>query len=40
MEGYAYEVNNLAPHAVENQGSTDRIHLMFEVYEEAGLVTA
>lgn len=34
-EGYAYEVNNLAPHAVENKGSTDRIHLIFEVFDGA-----
>lgn len=34
-EGLAYEVNNLAPHSVENPGSTDRIHLIFEVFDEA-----
>jgi hypothetical protein len=31
-EGRVYEVNNLAPHAVENRGSQDRIHLIFEVF--------
>jgi len=34
-EGHAYEVNNLAPHAVENIGPTDRIHLIFEVFDPA-----
>lgn len=29
-EGRAYEVNNSAKHAVANNGSTDRIHLIFE----------
>ena len=33
-EGRAYEVNNIAPHAVENRGTTDRIHLIFEVFEQ------
>jgi hypothetical protein len=33
--GQAYEVNNLAPHSVENLGSTDRIHLIFEVFDQA-----
>ena len=33
-EGRAYEVNNLAPHAVENLGRTDRIHLIFEVFDQ------
>jgi hypothetical protein len=33
--GQAYEVNNLAPHAVENAGTTPRIHLIFEYYEAA-----
>lgn len=33
-EGVAYEVNNLAPHSVENTGETDRIHLIFEVFDE------
>jgi hypothetical protein len=32
-EGRAYEVNNLAPHAVKNSGVIDRIHLIFEVFE-------
>lgn len=31
--GRAYEVNNIAPHSVHNDGSTDRIHLIFEVCE-------
>ena len=33
-QGRAYEVNNLAPHAVENLGLTDRIHLIFEVFDQ------
>jgi hypothetical protein len=33
-EGVAYEVNNLAPHSVENTGETDRIHLIFELFDE------
>ncbi|NNE99292.1 MAG: aspartyl beta-hydroxylase [Pyrinomonadaceae bacterium] len=32
-EGKAYEVNNLVPHAVENLGAEDRIHLIFEVFD-------
>jgi hypothetical protein len=31
--GIAYEVNNLATHGVENAGETDRIHLIFEVFD-------
>ncbi len=34
-EGEAYEVNNLAPHSVENRGDADRIHLIFEVFDIA-----
>lgn len=33
--GQAYEVNNIAPHSVRNDGSVDRIHLIFEVYDGA-----
>lgn len=33
-EGVAYEVNNIVPHSAENAGSTDRIHLIFEVFDE------
>lgn len=33
--GRAYEVNNIAPHGVENKGSQDRIHLIFEHYDAA-----
>jgi hypothetical protein len=40
MEGYAYEVNNLAPHGVENHGSVDRIHLIFEVFDQAERVSS
>ena len=29
----AVEVNNLGPHAVRNDGPTDRIHLIFEYYD-------
>jgi hypothetical protein len=32
-EGQAFEVNNLGTHAVRNDGSTDRIHLIFEYYD-------
>lgn len=32
-EGEAVEVNNMAVHAVENRGSTDRVHLIFEYYD-------
>ena len=32
-EGEAVEVNNLGVHGVENRGSTDRIHLIFEYYD-------
>ncbi|MES2859547.1 MAG: aspartyl/asparaginyl beta-hydroxylase domain-containing protein [Pseudomonadota bacterium] len=31
--GEAVEVNNLGPHAVHNEGETDRIHLIFEYYD-------
>lgn len=32
-EGQAVEVNNLGPHAVQNNGDTNRIHLIFEYYD-------
>lgn len=32
-EGEAVEVNNMTVHAVENRGSSDRIHLIFEYYD-------
>lgn len=32
-EGCAVEVNNLGLHAVQNDGDTDRIHLIFEYYD-------
>lgn len=31
--GHAVEVNNMAVHAVKNDGATDRIHLIFEYYD-------
>jgi hypothetical protein len=34
--GRAWEVNNLVPHGGFNGGRTDRIHLVFEVFEGAG----
>ena len=34
--GYAFEVNNLAPHGAFNGGGQDRIHFIFEVREGAG----
>lgn len=35
--GRAYEVNNIDRHAAQNDGDEDRIHLIFEVFEGAGL---
>jgi len=32
-EGEAVEVNNMGLHAVENRGTTDRVHLIFEYYD-------
>ena len=32
-EGEAVEVSNMAVHAVENNGDSDRIHLIFEYYD-------
>lgn len=32
-EGEAVEVGNMAVHAVENAGASDRIHLIFEYYD-------
>jgi hypothetical protein len=34
MEGCGYEVNNNTYHWAENNGDTDRIHLIFEYYNE------
>lgn len=31
--GHAVEVNNLGPHAVRNEGNSDRIHLIFEYFD-------
>ncbi len=33
VEGEAVEVNNMATHAVANDGDSDRIHLIFEYYD-------
>jgi hypothetical protein len=33
-EGEAAEVNNMGVHAVRNAGDTDRIHLIFEYYDQ------
>jgi hypothetical protein len=33
--GHAYEVNNVKPHGVENPTDVDRIHLIFEVFDDA-----
>ncbi|MEP5152711.1 aspartyl/asparaginyl beta-hydroxylase domain-containing protein, partial [Planktotalea sp.] len=33
--GRAYEVNNIAPHGVQNTGDEDRIHLIFEFFDAA-----
>jgi hypothetical protein len=32
-EGEAVEVNNMGPHAVRNEGTSERIHLIFEYYD-------
>lgn len=34
--GRAFEVNNLVPHGAFNGGASDRIHLIFEVFEGSG----
>jgi len=34
VEGYGYEVNNNTYHWAENNGDKDRIHLIFEYYNE------
>jgi hypothetical protein len=39
-EGEAFEVNNMGVHAVENNGDSDRIHLIFEYYDIDQPVTA
>ena len=39
-EGFAYEVNNLRKHAAVNNGSTDRIHLIFEYYDKRAYLQA
>lgn len=36
--GHAWEINNMAPHGAVNRGKTDRIHLIFEVFDGAGIV--
>ncbi len=33
-EGNAYEVNNVARHGVRNEGDSDRIHLIFEYFDD------
>jgi len=33
LVGEAYEVNNAKPHKVENDGDSDRLHLIFELYD-------
>lgn len=35
-EGKAYEINNKAPHSVVNNGTTPRIHLLFDMYIPKG----
>jgi len=32
-EGEAYELNNMGTHAVRNEGTTNRIHLIFEYFD-------
>lgn len=36
-QGMAYEVNNIVPHGVLNEGDQDRIHLIFEVFNNQSL---
>ncbi|MEI9993805.1 MAG: aspartyl/asparaginyl beta-hydroxylase domain-containing protein [Rhizomicrobium sp.] len=33
--GHAYELNNVVPHAVRNDGAADRVHLIFEMFDRA-----
>ena len=33
--GHAYEVNNVTEHGVTNDGSQDRVHFIFEVFDRA-----
>ena len=33
--GLAYELNNIRPHGVRNDGDHDRIHLIFEIMDRA-----
>lgn len=33
-EGMAYEVNNVVSHSVQNEGDTDRVHIIFEYHNE------
>ena len=35
--GFAYEVNNVAPHGAFNGGAEDRIHFIFEVFDGTGV---
>lgn len=35
VPGHAYELNNIRPHAVRNEGDADRIHLIFELFDRA-----
>lgn len=37
-EGFAYEVNNIVKHSVENGGEMARIHLIFELFEGGNAV--
>lgn len=32
--GHAYEVNNVRPHAADNRSTVDRVHLVFEVFDD------
>lgn len=34
MEGYAYEVNNIAAHSAANPTDLHRVHFIFEVFDE------
>lgn len=36
VKGFAWELNNIRPHAVRNDGESDRIHLIFEIMDLAG----
>jgi hypothetical protein len=34
LEGMMYEVNNIKPHGVDNRGNSDRVHFIFEIFNQ------